>query len=191
MSSASYLAADHVGDLSSAACRRRWWIGPIAVICLAAGVWAFPLRAGIVVGESMSPGLRSGQVFLMYRLPRGEGLARGDVVVFNLNGETLIKRVLALPGETVWGLDWSGEDGGPDYLLDEGEIPDMRAFLQRHPSIGRLVEVRVPRDCVYVVGDASGRSVDSRQFGPVPVGAIEGRLIRSAAEGGEGGGASS
>lgn len=156
---------------------RRWRARLMGIVCLVAGIWAIPVRPGVVLGESMAPSFHNGQLFLMSRLTRGGRVARGDVVVFDLNGETFIKRVFALPGEAVWGIDWAPLDGRPDYLLGSNEIPRMRAFLRRHPSVGKLVQLQVPADHVFVVGDAAGKSVDSRQFGPVPREAIRGRLM--------------
>ncbi len=140
-------------------------------------IWRSPVRPGVVVGDSMSPSLHNGQVFLLARASKGDHLSRGEVVVFRLHEATLIKRIVALPGDAVWGIEWPEFKGRPDYLLAAHEIDHVQAFLRRYPSIGRLIEVRVPPGHVFVVGDAISNSVDSRQFGPVPITAIYGRLV--------------
>jgi signal peptidase I len=144
-------------------------------------MFALPFRPGIIVGESMSPSFHHGQMFLMKRFSPGASLAKGEVVIFDFAGQRMVKRVAALPGETVTGLDWSG-DGKPHHLLATEQIPRMKAFLQRHPSVGHLVQLSVPPGQVFLVGDWPSGSVDSREFGPVPVGDIRGVLVSPRAQ---------
>ena len=56
----------------------------------------------IAKGESMLPGLRSGDLVLVDKLAyRGKEPERGDVVVARVRGELIVKRVVGLPGEAV------------------------------------------------------------------------------------------
>ena len=121
-------------------------------------------------GPSMQPNLYRGdrvfieKVSLNFRTPQ-----RGDIIVVNRPGEpiSLIKRVLALPGERVevrrghvWinaaqlAEPWVMYFGGPDYPVTS-----------------------VPRDHVFILGDNRAESRDSRMFGPVPLSEIEGRVL--------------
>jgi len=43
----------------------------------------------------------------------------------------------------------------------------------------RVVTIRVPPGAVYVMGDNRMASCDSREFGPVPLGGVQGRVIQS------------
>jgi signal peptidase I len=155
----------------------RGWAGLTVVACLAGGAWAQPLRPGVVLGSSMTPTFHSGQVFLMSRSPAAAELSRGDVVVFRLRGETFIKRIVGLPGDTLSGIDWAPPDGKLDYVLEARQVGPMRKLLSRYRGLGRVVETRVPADHVFVVGDAANRSPDSRQLGPIPLEALQGRLL--------------
>ncbi len=146
-------------------------------LLLATACYLLPVRLGVVCGESMSPTLHSGQVFLMRRARRHWRPKRGDIVVLNMQGETEIKRVYAVGGDTIRGIDWPETEGRPDYIADGHYASKIPRVIRRRPAIGRLVTVTVPAGYVFVLGDARNRSYDSRQFGPVPLRAVSGRLI--------------
>ena len=109
--------------------------------------------------ESLTPALRPGDRILAD--PRwGPGLDRGALVVLRdpeVPARRLVKRVVALPGETVtW--DRNG------YRLIGPRNADAA-------SGGRVAELRAE---VFVVGDRRELSRDSRAFGPVPLDSILG-----------------
>jgi signal peptidase I len=129
------------------------------------------------MGDSMAPSLQNGQMFLMDRASPRRQLQSGDVVVLEHEGETLVKRVAAVAGDVLWGIDWSTPDGNPDILLMADEAEDVKDFVLRHPGIGEVIGVEVPSGHVFVVGDAPNSSWDSRQFGAVPVEEVKGRVV--------------
>jgi len=138
-----------------------------------------PIRPGIVLGESMAPAFHSGQVFLMRRLGARPQLHRGDAVLVRVGGETYLKRIYALAGEPVWGVDSSEVEGYPDWPIQASEAARIRKVIRRLGGDSRVVELRVPQGHVFVVGDAEARSYDSRHFGPVPTSAVQGRVVVS------------
>jgi signal peptidase I len=100
-----------------------------------------------------------------------DDLSRGDLVTFAspANGVESLKRVVGLPGERVAVLDAVLHvDGRP---LDEPYV-DFREWDGMFTA-----QVTVPEDAVYVLGDDRLTSVDSRDFGPVPVEALDGRVL--------------
>ena len=120
-------------------------------------------------GPSMEPNLYRGyrvmteKVSYLLHPPR-----RGDIVVADRPGseEALIKRVVALPGETV------AVRGGHTFVNGERiEEPWVTSF--GGPSYPPKV---VPSDHVFILGDNRGNSRDSRAIGPVPVDSIKGRV---------------
>lgn len=82
--------------------------------------------------------------------------------------QDFIKRVIALPGETVEGRDGVVlVDGDP---LEEPYLDGM--------SIGDFDAVTVPEGHLWVMGDNRGGSSDSRTaFGPVPEESVVGRAV--------------
>ena len=100
---------------------------------------------------------------------------RGDVVVFakpanlNVSEDDLIKRVVALPGETVEGR------GGKVYVngapLDEPYVEPLCH------GTGDFAKVTVPAARLWVMGDNRCNSSDSRVFGPIDERLVVGRAF--------------
>ena len=155
----------------------------------------YVVEAFYIPSESMVPTLEVGDRVLVnkfiYRFTEPE---RGDVVVFKtpegvdnsvdgnpiaqffgwLQGnrderQDLIKRVVALPGDTIavrnGNLFVNGERQNEPYL--NNELPDQ-SFYQR---------TRIPQDRVFVMGDNRTNSRDSRFIGPIPEENLEGEAF--------------
>lgn len=80
----------------------------------------------------------------------------------------LIKRVVALPGETV------SARGGRVYVGNEVLV---EPYLPARTTTSDFGPVKVPKGDVWVMGDNRGNSEDSRFFGPIPIHTIIGRAI--------------
>ncbi len=146
----------------------EWVAVIVGALVVALVVKTFLIQAFYIPSESMVPTLEIGDRVLVNKLSYESGdVSRGDVVVFDRPGgpgadgiKDLIKRVVALPGETVEGRDSKVYvDGKP---LDE-ELPARQ---------GRDVRLRRRRPCrpghVWVMGDNRGASDDSRRFKSIP-----------------------
>jgi signal peptidase I len=130
----------------------------------------FVAEAALVeYGPSMEPNLYRGyrvmaeKVSYHFRTPR-----RGDVVIADRPGNevSLIKRVVALPGETV-------EVRGGHTFINGEQIEEPWVTHFGGPSYPPTV---VPPDHVFILGDNRSNSRDSRAIGPVPVDTIKGRV---------------
>lgn len=122
--------------------RVRWAILPI-LLCF--GVWMLfrtVLFVGIVPSSSMEPAIPAGSVILGSRI--FSELGRGDIIVFRHEGKTLVKRVVAVPGDTV-------------YLDD---LDGSFTVNREKPNATRILTV--PENCFFVVGDNREESLDSR-----------------------------
>jgi len=144
-------------------------IVPAVLIALLVNV--FVVQAMTIDGPSMQPNLYYDQHVMIekitYRFVHGP--RRGDVVTFDLPGEEipLIKRVVALPGETV-------EVRGGQVFID-GELLEEPWITQLGgPGYPSTV---VPPLHVFVLGDNRPSSRDSRYFGPVSLEQIIGRAL--------------
>jgi len=150
------------------------WCG----IALAVMTVLSPLKAGVVVGDSMNPTLSSGRVYVMDRgYFRTQPIRRGEIVVFKRKGISYIKRVVAAPGDTIYLLRYHGSDA--DELIQDWQLDLVRRAVSRPPwSRGmRLVSKRVPSGFYYVLGDNMTGSLDSRVFGAIPEADIQGRML--------------
>ncbi|WP_170135549.1 signal peptidase I [Nannocystis exedens] len=155
-----------------------------------------------VHGPSMLPTLRDGDVMFVDKLRRGEVPARGDIVLFagGDNGERLVKRVLALPGETLElsaagiRIDGRALPSSPARDSESAAACAVRLLAQQLDAARfdfiadadtSTTTVRVPEGHVFVLGDNRPVSRDSRTFGPVDVRKIDGvaRFIAWSAQG--------
>ncbi len=135
-------------------------IGAVIAVFLA---FVIVLSVGMktsIVGDSMEPGLLSGQEILINRvLYRLSSPKRGDVVVFlpngNQNSHYYVKRVVGLPGETIQIREGRVYvDGAP---LAEDEKYDSMADAGIAEN-----ELTLAADEYFVLGDNRNSSEDSR-----------------------------
>lgn len=150
----------------------RQYIALLVIFGLVAVLRLYVVESDIVQGESMAPTLRSDDYVLIYKLAYRGGRvpARGDVVTFDSPlqpGEALVKRVVAVPGDTVQlsrGRVWvNGKPAG--YTGDPPQVP-----VWDSPEV-------VPEGHVFVLGDNRANSEDSRDWGPLEIGALRGRAL--------------
>ena len=147
-------------------------------VALAFALVLLPLKLGVVRGHSMSPSLHSGAMYLMDRSYfRTHPIKRDEILVFKRNGESYIKRVLAAPGDMVYVLRHKNADS--DELVGDWQLPLIRRAMARRPwkDSMKLVAIRLPQDQYYMIGDNVGDSVDSRNFGPINLDQVQGRVL--------------
>jgi signal peptidase I len=154
------------------------WIAVIGgALVVALLIKTFLIQAFYIPSSSMEPTLDVGDRVLVNKLSyRLHDVNRGDLVVFELpegqseGARDLIKRVIALPGETVEGRDGVVVIDG--RVLDEPYLPEGARTEAFDP-------VEVPEDQVFVMGDnrSPGGSRDSRIFGPIAQDDIVGRAF--------------
>jgi signal peptidase I len=145
----------------------------VAVLVCALGVLrtyvAGPVR---ISSQSMEPTLYAGDVVLVDRREVELGdLVRGDLVTFRVpgSGEEMLKRVVALPGDSVATID---------AVLHVNDRPVVEPYVDFSDWEGIFsARVVVPAGHVFVLGDNRGASVDSRDYGPVPVAALDGQVL--------------
>lgn len=124
-----------------------------------------------VDGDSMYPVLHDEDRILVTR--GYDEPQRGDIVTLvepmGGEGEGLIKRVIAIGGDTVT------IEGDIAYVngVRSGVAPD--AVIG--PATRGFAPVEVPEGWVYLMGDNRPTSLDSRHFGIVPDVALRGRVI--------------
>ncbi len=144
-------------------------IVPAVLIALFVNVFVAE-AAMIEEGPSMQPNLYVGYWVMTEKVSyRFQGPQRGDVVVAHLpdEGVNLIKRIVALPGETVEVRE------GHTWINGAPILEPWITYFGGH-NYGPEV---VPEGHVFIVGDNRGNSRDSRDIGPVPLENVEGHAI--------------
>jgi len=141
----------------------------------------FVVQAFKIPTGSMRPTLLEGDLILVnkfiygakvpftkFRLPGFREPERGDVIVFIYpedKKKDFIKRLVALPGETV------EIKNGTVYINDKpllGPAFNKRYYYNRGDFIKEGQKLVVAQDSFFVLGDNSGSSKDSRFWGFVP-----------------------
>ncbi len=145
----------------------------LVAIGIALVIFVLVYRPVKIEGNSMAPLLSDHELIFINRLVyHFEPVQRGDVVVFSYpldRTKSFIKRIVALPGETVeilQGVVYVNGDPLPEpYVPSEyGDPKDCGPM-------------RVPSDSYFVMGDHRISSNDSREFGPVVSRSIFGRAV--------------
>jgi signal peptidase I len=152
---------------------RVWTRDLLIAIGLALVIIVFLYQPVKVEGTSMAPLLSDQErIFINKFVYRFEAIHRGDVVVFWYpldRSKSFIKRVIALPGETV-----TIRQGV--VTVNGTVVPEPYVPLQ-YEDVSDYGPTRVPADSYFVMGDHRISSNDSRVFGPVPSQFIYGRAV--------------
>jgi signal peptidase I len=152
----------------------RSWTRDLAVaLGLALVIIIFLYQPVKVEGTSMAPLLSDQErIFINKFVYRFEPIERGDVVVFWYpldKSKSFIKRVVALPGETVeiraGHLFVNGKE------LFEAYVPANYLDGSSYPPL------MLPGESYFVMGDHRDSSNDSRVFGPVMRQFIYGKAV--------------
>ncbi|MEO9224176.1 MAG: signal peptidase I [Acidimicrobiales bacterium] len=171
----------------------EWVVVIGGALILVVVVRAFFFQAFFIPSASMESTLKVHDRVLVNKLSyKFHSVHRGDIVVFTRptcdhkehpqlptwalctsEDKNLIKRVIALPGETIELRDGAvyidGRKLKEPYVHGE---PSNTANCLAFPGT-----YRIPKGFVFVMGDNRTDSADSRCFGPIPKGTIEGRAF--------------
>jgi len=149
------------------------WVeaGMVAIVCVVL-IFTFVARVAAVSGVSMSPTLIDGERVIVTRI--GYTPSVGDIVVITapteLN-EPIIKRIIAVGGQSVQIDFWEGQVFVDGVLLVEDYISDP-TFLYYDLDFSQPVEVPIGR--IFVLGDNRNASWDSRSS---QIGMVDERYI--------------
>lgn len=147
-------------------------IGSILISYLSINV----IQVTKIQGASMEPGLQPGSYGVIYKQAyKYQEPERFDIVAFELiegSDHCYIKRIIGLPGESVWITGGRVFVDGNAILDPVGEDVISEALIAKEPII-------LDEDEYFVLGDNRNESLDSRDrnFGNVKREYIIGKLI--------------
>ena len=136
----------------------------IIVVIVVFLLFIFVVGLQQVVGPSMSPTLKEGNIIIVNKLVyRFKNIQRNDIVVLSQDEKYMIKRVIGLPGDNIEYKD--------SYLYVNG-IKYKEKFLSNDVvtkdfSLKDLGYDKIPDNMYLVLGDNRENSLDSRSYGLV------------------------
>lgn len=129
-------------------------IGTLAVVAaLAVLISSLFLPVMQISGDSMEPTLRDGEIIVLVKTER---FTTGDLCSFSWNNRTLIKRIIARPGDWVE-IDADGTVYVNQTVLEEPYVTEK--------SLGECdieFPYQVPDNHYFAMGDHRKTSIDSR-----------------------------
>ena len=144
---------------------------------LAQAAKTFVFQGYEVPSASMESTIEVGDMFISekvsyyFREPQA-----GDVITFqdpDVPGRTLVKRVIAVGGQTV---DLSSSDGV--VYVDGQALDEPYATGGSYPLISDIsYPYTVPEGCLWVMGENRENSQDSRYFGAVKASTVTGHAV--------------
>jgi signal peptidase I len=133
-----------------------WATAVVLALLIGFGVRTFGFELIRVSGNAMDMTLSSGEIVLVQKsVYYAAKPARGDIVGVNSPEGLLIRRVVALPGETI------EIKGGVTYV--NGEALEEPYVFQKDG--GDCPLTTIPDGCYFVMGDNRVNTDDSRTFG--------------------------
>ena len=194
-------AADDLGGTSGGAAggplaarkappsRRRtlagWALTLALALALTFGIRAFVFQAFSIPSSSMVPTLDVyDRILVQKAFFNWHQLREGNMVVFTHPprdhcpgppGTDLVKRVIALPGQSIYSADGILYVNG--RRLREPYLPPHDPLGPPIPDATRQDPFHVPRGEFYVMGDNRAISCDSRYWGPIKGSSIIGRVV--------------
>lgn len=123
-----------------------------------------------IKGTSMESTIEDRDLIFVSRI---SDIDRGDIIIFDMPFAQMIKRVVAVPGDSVYIND--GKLYVNNMLVDEPYIKQEGKMSAGH--LGRYITLG--ENEYIVLGDNRATSIDSRQFGVVTEKNIVGKVIAS------------
>ncbi|MGM8211918.1 signal peptidase I [Virgibacillus sp. W0430] len=134
----------------------EWGKAIVIALLLAFFLRSFVFATSIVEGESMDPALEDGERVIfnkfIYIISEPD---RGDIVIIKRPHKNYVKRIIALPEETI---------EMKDHVLYINGIEQKQPFITESAKLltGNFGPIQVPSQSYYVMGDNRAISKDSR-----------------------------
>ena len=131
------------------------------LFCIAVILFLVFFKIIIVSGQSMAPTLDDGAILLISKV--NSEYLRDDIVVFEKDDTTMIKRVIGVPGDTI--------------ELKDKHVYRNNIRLNIDYDVNESVVIILNEEEYFVVGDNYGNSYDSRNYGSINKQSIIGKVL--------------
>lgn len=143
--------------------------GIVVILAIMVMIYLFIMSPQEINGQSMDPTFHNGEYILTNKIEyKITDPQRGDIVIFKSPRNKdidYIKRVIALPGETLRLSNSRFFINGK--MLDESAYLDPSIYTYGGSYLPEGVEITIPQGQYFVAGDNRPHSSDSREFGPI------------------------
>lgn len=151
---------------------RRGYVSLALRLCvIVIAVWLIFSQVFLITqcsGMGMFPAIEDGDLVLAYRLQ--EEYAKGDVVIYTVGDAQYLGRIVAKETDVVM-MDDTGS------LVINGTTQGGEIMYPTYAKEGTEYPLRVQEGALYVLGDYRTQTQDSRDFGPIPLNNILGKVI--------------
>ena len=151
---------------------RRGYASLVLRLCvITLAVWIIFSQVFLITqceGMGMFPAIEDGDLVLAYRLH--EEYQKGDVVVYTVDGKDYIGRIIAKETDYLE-MDDSGT------LKVNGTTQAGEIMYPTYDKGGIEYPYMVLEGQMFILGDYRTQTLDSRDFGPVPLNNIKGKVI--------------
>lgn len=119
-------------------------------------------------GNEMFPAVKDGDLLIVFRLQ--DYYEKNDIITYKVSGVRKVGRYLAQGGDLVT-MDDSGR------LLVNAAVQGGEIIFPTYSKEGIEYPYEVPEGHIFILGDHRTDAIDSRDFGPIPIDDIEGKVI--------------
>lgn len=143
----------------------------IRVVSLVLAGWVLLSQVFLICqvsGNDMFPAIKDGDLIIAFRMQ--QVYVRNDVVVYTADGRTCVGRIVAREADVVM-LDDSGN------LLVNGTDQGGEILYPTYAKEGLSYPCFVPEGHVFILSDYRTQGEDSRDFGPIPMEDVQGKVI--------------
>lgn len=143
----------------------------LRVLFLALAAWVLLTQVFLITqvrGNAMFPALKDGDLVIAFRIQ--QDYAKNDVIVYTAQGHSRFGRIAARETDVVM-LDDTGS------LLVNGTNQSGEILYPTYAREGLTYPYLVPEDHLFLLGDYRTQTEDSRDFGPIPLKQVQGKVI--------------